>query len=66
MGKNLQVPDRLSRNPHPEEIQPSLRVEDLEQENTHKMIRVTTQGWAKHKVLLNLNMKRREVSCSKP
>jgi hypothetical protein len=60
-GKNMQVPDRLSRKPHPEGEQPSLRVKDLKQENTHMVIRVTTKDGTKHKVLLNLNTKRREA-----
>ena len=33
-GKNMQVPDGLSRKPHTDGEQPSLRVNDLEQENT--------------------------------
>ena len=53
-GKNMQVPDGLSRKPHPEGEQPSLKVKDLEQENTHMVIRVTTKDGTKHKVLLNL------------
>ncbi len=60
-GKNMQVPDRLSWKPHPEGEQPSLRVKDLEQENTQMVIRVTTLDGAKHKVLLNLNTKKSEA-----
>jgi hypothetical protein len=56
--KNMQVPDRLSRKPHPEREQPSLRVKDLEQENTHMVMSVTTKDGAKHKVL---NLKKREA-----
>ncbi len=53
----MQVPDGLSRKPHPDWEQPSLRVNYLEQENTHMVIRVTTKDGTKHKVLLNLNTK---------
>ncbi len=55
----MQVQDGLSRKPHLEGEQLSLRVKDLEQENTHMVIRVTTKDWAKHKVLLNLNTKKK-------
>ncbi len=43
----------LSRRPHPEGQQPSVRVKDLEQENTHMVIRlrVTTK---------DMNTKKRE------
>ncbi len=51
----MQVPDWLSRKPHPEGEQPSLKVNDLEQENTHMVIRVTTKYGTRHKVLLTLN-----------
>ena len=55
----MQVPDGLSRKPHPEGEQPSLKVKDLEQENTHMVIRVTTKDGAKHKVLLNLKTQKK-------
>ena len=55
-GKNMQVPDGLSSKPHLDWEQPSLRVKDLEQENTHEVIRVTTKN--RHKVLLTLNSKK--------
>jgi hypothetical protein len=54
----MQVPDGLSRKPHPEGEQPSLKVKDLEQENTHMVIRVTTKDGTRHNVLLNLNSKK--------
>ncbi len=57
----MQVPDRLSRKPHPEGQQPSLKVKDLEQENTHMVIRVTTKDGTKHKVLLHLKTQKREA-----
>ncbi len=57
----MQVPDGLSRKPHQEGEQPSLRVKDLEQENTHMVIRVTTKNRIKHKVLLNLKTKGKEA-----
>ncbi len=55
----MQVPYGLSIKPHPEGEQPSLRVKDLEQENTHMVIQVATKNGTKHKVLLNLNTKKR-------
>ncbi len=54
----MQVPDGLNRKPHPEGEQPSLKVKDLEQENTHMVIRVTTKDGTWHKVLLTLNSKK--------
>ncbi len=54
----MQVPDGLSRKPDPEGKQPSLRVKDLEQENTHMVVQVTTKDGTKHRVLLNLNTKK--------
>ena len=57
----MQVPDRLSRKPHLEGEQPSLKVKDLEQENTHMVIRVTTKDGTKHKVLLNLKTQKKEA-----
>ncbi len=54
----MQVPDGLSRKPHPEGEQPSLKVKDLEQENTHMVIRVTTKDGTRHKILLTLNTKK--------
>ncbi len=56
----MQVPDGLGRKPHPEGEQPSLWVKDLEQENIHMVIRVTTKDGTKHKVLLNLSTKARK------
>jgi hypothetical protein len=57
----MQVPDGLSRKPHLEGEQPSLRVKDLEQENTHMVIWVITKNGIKHKVLLNLKTKGKEA-----
>ncbi len=57
----MQVPNGLSRKCHPEGEQPSLRVKDLEQENTHMVIRVTTKDRTKHKVWLNLNTRKGEA-----
>ncbi len=57
----MQVPDGLSRKPHPEGEQPSLKVKDLEQENTHLVIRVTTKDGTKHEVLLNLKAQKKEA-----
>ncbi len=56
----MQVPDGLCKKKNLEGVQPSLRVKDLEQENTHMVIKVTTKDGTKHKVLLTLNTKKRE------
>ncbi len=61
VGKDMQVLDRVSMKPHPEGEQPSLRDKDMEQENIHMVIGVTTRDGTKHKVLLNLSTKKKEV-----